>query len=201
MWRCTVYGGRHQNCSWKNMRCCTIQRCFFKSRSWRHFYRPRSKIFISYILTLSRNRKTQGTGPLRHFSVGPQTGRGLSPLCTPQRESSPVRRSEWVLLQVWFTPPATPLSPTPALQIRDDVRLKNTTGPLLDPLQFAYRANRSVDDAFNMGLHFILQHLDRPGMFTAVTRYSPHPDQMVDQHLETTSTAPTALNVSGVQDT
>ncbi|KAL0149020.1 hypothetical protein M9458_055635, partial [Cirrhinus mrigala] len=41
--------------------------------------------------------------------------------------------------------------------------LKNITGPLLDPLQFAYRANRSVNDAGNMGLHFILQHLDRPG--------------------------------------
>ncbi len=40
--------------------------------------------------------------------------------------------------------------------------LKDTTGPLLDPLQFAYRANRSVDDAVNMGLHFILQHMDRP---------------------------------------
>ncbi len=33
---------------------------------------------------------------------------------------------------------------------------------------------------------------------TAVTRSSPYPDQMMDQHLETTSTAPTALNVSGV---
>ncbi len=31
--------------------------------------------------------------------------------------------------------------------------------PALDPLQFAYRVNRSVDDAVNMGLHFILQHL------------------------------------------
>ncbi len=40
--------------------------------------------------------------------------------------------------------------------------LKDITGPLLDPLQFAYRANRSVDDAVNMGLHFILQYLDRP---------------------------------------
>ncbi|KAL0147445.1 hypothetical protein M9458_057254 [Cirrhinus mrigala] len=43
--------------------------------------------------------------------------------------------------------------------------LKNIIGPLLDPLQFAYRANRSVDDAVNMGLHFILQHLDRPGTY------------------------------------
>ncbi|KAK3505621.1 hypothetical protein QTP70_021027 [Hemibagrus guttatus] len=43
--------------------------------------------------------------------------------------------------------------------------LKNITGPLLDPLQFAYRANRSVDDAVNMGLHFILQHLDKSGAY------------------------------------
>ena len=38
--------------------------------------------------------------------------------------------------------------------------LKYMTDPLLDPMQFAYRANRSVDDAVNMALHFILQHLD-----------------------------------------
>ncbi len=43
--------------------------------------------------------------------------------------------------------------------------LKDITGPLLDPLQFAYRANRSVDDAVNMRQHFILQHLDRPGTY------------------------------------
>ncbi len=36
---------------------------------------------------------------------------------------------------------------------------------------------------------------------TAVTRSSPYSDPMVDQHLETTFKAPTALNVSGVQDT
>ncbi len=39
--------------------------------------------------------------------------------------------------------------------------LKDITGPSLDPLQFAYRANRSVDDAVNMGLHYVLQHLDQ----------------------------------------
>ncbi|KAK3539102.1 hypothetical protein QTP86_024036, partial [Hemibagrus guttatus] len=43
--------------------------------------------------------------------------------------------------------------------------LKNITGPLLDPLQFAYRANSSMDNAFNMGLHFILQHLDKSGTY------------------------------------
>ncbi len=46
--------------------------------------------------------------------------------------------------------------------------LKDTSGPLLDRLQFAYRANRSVDDAVNMGLHFILQHLDRPGTYVRI---------------------------------
>ncbi|KAL0187394.1 hypothetical protein M9458_019064, partial [Cirrhinus mrigala] len=33
---------------------------------------------------------------------------------------------------------------------------------------FAYRANRSVDDAVNMGLHFILQHLDKPGTYARI---------------------------------
>ncbi len=46
--------------------------------------------------------------------------------------------------------------------------LKDTTGPLLDPLMFAYRANRSVDAAVNMGLHFILQHLERPGTYVGI---------------------------------
>ncbi|KAK3575509.1 hypothetical protein QTP86_028228 [Hemibagrus guttatus] len=38
----------------------------------------------------------------------------------------------------------------------------------LDPHQFAYRANRSVDDAVNMGMHYILQHLDRPGNYARI---------------------------------
>ncbi|KAL0161486.1 hypothetical protein M9458_045211, partial [Cirrhinus mrigala] len=46
--------------------------------------------------------------------------------------------------------------------------LKDITGPLLDPLQFAYRANRYVDDAVNMGLHFILQHLDKSGTYVRI---------------------------------
>ncbi len=46
--------------------------------------------------------------------------------------------------------------------------LKDITGPLLDPLQFAYRANRSVDDAVNMRLHYVLQHLDRPGTYVRI---------------------------------
>ncbi len=46
--------------------------------------------------------------------------------------------------------------------------LKDITVPLLDPLQFAYRANRSVDDAVNMGLHYVLQYLDRPGTYVRI---------------------------------
>ncbi len=46
--------------------------------------------------------------------------------------------------------------------------LKASTGPFMDPLQFAYRANRSVNDAVNMGLHFILQLLDRPGTYVRI---------------------------------
>ncbi len=46
--------------------------------------------------------------------------------------------------------------------------MKDTTGPLLEPLQFAYRENRSVDDAVNMGLPFILQQLDRPGTYVRI---------------------------------
>ncbi|KAL0153380.1 hypothetical protein M9458_051299 [Cirrhinus mrigala] len=40
--------------------------------------------------------------------------------------------------------------------------------PLLHRLQFAYRANRSVVDAVNMGLHYILQHLDKPGTYARI---------------------------------
>lgn len=33
------------------------------------------------------------------------------------------------------------------------------------PLQFAYKANTSVDDSINMALNFILEHLDSPGTY------------------------------------
>ena len=46
--------------------------------------------------------------------------------------------------------------------------LKSITDPLLDPMQFAYRVNRSVDDAVNMALHFTLQHLDSPASYARI---------------------------------
>ncbi len=42
------------------------------------------------------------------------------------------------------------------------------TRPLLDPLQLAYRVNRSVDDAVKMGLYYIMQHLDKPGNYARI---------------------------------
>ncbi len=46
--------------------------------------------------------------------------------------------------------------------------LKYISGPLQDPLQFAYRANKSVDDAVNMGLNYVLQYLDRTGTYVRI---------------------------------
>ncbi len=46
--------------------------------------------------------------------------------------------------------------------------LKDITGLSLDALQFAYRANRSVEDAVNIGLHYVLQHQDRPGTYVRI---------------------------------
>lgn len=49
-----------------------------------------------------------------------------------------------------------------------DPHLKDITSPLIDPLQFSYWANRSVDDAVNMGLHYILRHLDHTGTYARI---------------------------------
>ena len=46
--------------------------------------------------------------------------------------------------------------------------LKDITGPLLDPVQFSYWANRAVHDAVNMELHFVLQHLDSTGTYARI---------------------------------
>ena len=46
--------------------------------------------------------------------------------------------------------------------------LKSITDPVLDPLQFAYRANRSTEDAVNMALHYTLEHLDTAGNYARI---------------------------------
>ncbi|XP_013763215.1 protein NLRC3-like, partial [Pundamilia nyererei] len=63
--------------------------------------------------------------------------------------------------------------------------LKDITGHQLDPLQFAYLANRSVDDAVNMGLHYILQHLNHLGTYARVlfVDFSSALNTIVPEHL------------------
>ncbi|KAM3866909.1 uncharacterized protein ACN63O_008607 [Diretmus argenteus] len=46
--------------------------------------------------------------------------------------------------------------------------LKEHTSPLLDTRQFAYRPNRSVEDAANLALHSTLQHLDSPNTYNRI---------------------------------
>ena len=46
--------------------------------------------------------------------------------------------------------------------------LKRITDPVLDQLQFAYRANRSTEDAVNMALHYTLEHLDTAGNYARI---------------------------------
>ena len=46
--------------------------------------------------------------------------------------------------------------------------LKACTGALCDPFQFAYQANRSVEDAVALGLFHILRHLEKPRAYARV---------------------------------
>ena len=48
------------------------------------------------------------------------------------------------------------------------LHLKACTDPKLDPNQFAYRANRSTDDAVALGLHHILKHLEASGTYARI---------------------------------
>ena len=48
------------------------------------------------------------------------------------------------------------------------VFLQKSTAALMDPHQFAYRSNRSVDDAVALGLHYVLQHLDNPQSYARI---------------------------------
>ena len=46
--------------------------------------------------------------------------------------------------------------------------LKTCIPPSFDPFQFAYRANRSVEDAISIGLHHVLQHLEKPDRYARI---------------------------------
>ena len=46
--------------------------------------------------------------------------------------------------------------------------LKSIIDPLLDQFQFAYRNNRSVDDAVPTGLFYVLKHLESPNTYARI---------------------------------
>ena len=46
--------------------------------------------------------------------------------------------------------------------------VKQSTNNLMDPIQFAYRAGRSVDDAVSLLVHNVLQHLDSPKKYARI---------------------------------
>ena len=46
--------------------------------------------------------------------------------------------------------------------------LKYATNHLVDPLQFAYKAGRSVDDAVSILVHNVLQYLDTPKKYACI---------------------------------
>ena len=53
----------------------------------------------------------------------------------------------------------------------EKIMLKNLmpfVNPSLDPLQFAYRAARGVEDAIATLLHRLLEHLEKPGCYARV---------------------------------
>ena len=48
------------------------------------------------------------------------------------------------------------------------MHLLSLVSPLLDPLQFAYQANRSTDDAVSCLLHKLLEHLETAGSYARI---------------------------------
>ena len=46
--------------------------------------------------------------------------------------------------------------------------LKSSTAGLLDPHQFAYQSNRSVDDAVALGLNYVMNHLEQPSTYARI---------------------------------
>ncbi len=73
------------------------------------------------------------------------------------------------MMDLWSTWHLMTHSPVNTPDTEDLQTLIRTSAvQLIHPLQFAYRANKSVDDAVNMGLHYVLQHLDRPGAYVRI---------------------------------
>ncbi|TWW71548.1 putative RNA-directed DNA polymerase from transposon BS [Takifugu flavidus] len=90
------------------------------------------------------------------------------PACLKTSIIVPVPKKPWITGLNDYRPVALTSVVMKSLERLILPHLKSITTPLLDPLQFAYRANRSVDDAVNLALHSILQHLDSPGTYARI---------------------------------
>ncbi|TWW53004.1 putative RNA-directed DNA polymerase from transposon X-element [Takifugu flavidus] len=90
------------------------------------------------------------------------------PACLKTSTIVPVPKKPWITGLNDYRPVALTSVVMKSLERLILPHLKSITTPLLDPLQFAYRANRSVDDAVNLALHSILQHLDSPGTYARI---------------------------------
>ncbi|KAK1801765.1 hypothetical protein P4O66_022395, partial [Electrophorus voltai] len=61
--------------------------------------------------------------------------------------------------------------------------IKTQHPPSLDPLQFAYRYNRSTDDAISTTLHLALTHLDKTHLVPTFIDFSSAFNTIIPQHL------------------
>ena len=63
------------------------------------------------------------------------------------------------------------MPPVQAMKVFEHIMLrylKSSTAGLLDPHQFAYQTNRSVDDAVALGLHYVMNHLEQPSTYARI---------------------------------
>lgn len=54
------------------------------------------------------------------------------------------------------------------MKVLERLVCKDLSSITLDPYHFAYRANRSVDDAVSLCVHFILQHLESSSTYARI---------------------------------
>lgn len=91
------------------------------------------------------------------------------PACFKSSTIVPVPKKPWIIGLNDYRPVVLTFVLMKSFERLVLTHLKTINAPLLDPLQFAYRTNRPVDDAVNLALHFILQHLDSPGSFSRIS--------------------------------
>ena len=97
---------------------------------------------------------------------------------TQDNGSDPSRRPKTMLLQKRQTERYSGQAASVIMKCIEKLVKDHITSTLpdtLDPLQFAYRPNRSTDDAFAITLHIALTHLDKRNTYVKML--------FIDQHL------------------